>query len=70
MARIAVVGSMNIDLVVQSKRRPGAEVSMLGTVGDDEHGRYMLNTLKHENINTAHIQKCKGKESGVAVIQP
>ncbi|MGF7059104.1 ribokinase [Brassicibacter mesophilus] len=97
MAKIAVIGSINIDLVVQSKRRPnkgetiigdsfsispggkganqavaasklGAETIMFGTLGNDQHGKYMLDILDKQNVRTEYIQKNIEKESGVAII--
>ena len=76
MARIAVIGSLNMDLVVRTPRIPkpgetilgaddlhmipggkganqayasarlGAEVAMIGRVGDDAFGEQSINSLK------------------------
>lgn len=48
--------------------RMGAEVSFIGAVGDDEHGRVMLETLKGEGIDTSRIAVREGTPTGVALI--
>lgn len=49
--------------------RLGAEVFMIGKVGDDIYGTEYLEVLKNNNVNQAGIQIEKGISSGVAVIQ-
>jgi len=96
-ARICVVGSANVDLVVQSSRLPragetlmggpfsvlpggkganqavaaarmGAAVSLIGCVGDDEHGRMMRTVLEREGVESSHLATCQDQPSGVALI--
>ncbi len=83
-AEIVVVGSLNVDMVVSSKRMPvvgetifgeqfrtvsggkganqavscarlGAQVSMLGAVGNDAFGKQVLDDLMQYGVNTSHI---------------
>lgn len=48
--------------------RMGAEVSFIGAVGDDEHGRSMLAALSAEGIDTSRIATRTGATTGVALI--
>lgn len=95
--KITVIGSLNMDLVVQSSKFPasgetilgeslkylpggkganqavaasrlGAEVTMIGAVGDDIYGEKLIEMLKEDNVNTAHVKKVSGESSGVALI--
>jgi ribokinase len=97
MSRVAVVGSINMDLVVRSPRfalagetilghafhtipggkganqavaarRMGAEVAMIGRVGDDEFGLTLRRNLDAEGIDTGCLQVTEGESSGVALI--
>ncbi|HET9736500.1 MAG TPA: PfkB family carbohydrate kinase, partial [Solirubrobacteraceae bacterium] len=97
MARVVVVGSVNVDLVVSAGRLPragetvaggtfarhgggkganqavaaaraGAEVTMVGAVGDDELGSEALAELAAEGIDTSHVARLDGVPTGVAVI--
>ncbi|RKN86549.1 ribokinase [Paenibacillus ginsengarvi] len=97
-AKIAVVGSINMDLVVTAAKSPvpgetvlgerfamipggkganqavaaarlGAEVCMIGCVGDDVFGETMVAQLRGETIDTAFVNTVKGTATGVAVIQ-
>jgi ribokinase len=96
-ARITVVGSINIDLVLQVAHLPapgetltgddfqlipggkganqavgaarlGAEVAMIGSVGDDPFGPRLKEGLAKEGISTEHISKVAGTTSGMALI--
>lgn len=49
--------------------RLGADVLMVGKVGEDIYGTEYLEVLKNNNVNQAGIQIEKGISSGVAVIQ-
>jgi ribokinase len=96
-AKIAVIGSSSMDLVVTSKKRPGAgetvlgesfktvpggkganqavaaarlgaEVNMIGCVGDDHHGDAILRNFKNNGVKTDHVEPVTGVESGTAHI--
>jgi ribokinase len=96
-ARICVVGSINMDLVIRAPRLPApgetllggpfstspggkganqavaaarmaAQVSFIGAVGEDEHGRSLLATLTAETIDTTRIQTRPGAATGTALI--
>ncbi|MGC9139257.1 ribokinase [Athalassotoga sp.] len=93
---IAVLGSINVDLVSFTKRFPGpgetirgkgfeihqggkganqavaagksgGEVFMIGAVGDDIFGDFLVDSLKKSGVRTERILKIKGS-SGVASI--
>jgi ribokinase len=49
--------------------RLGAQVSMVGRVGDDAFGREMLATLAREGIDTTHVLTVPDEATGVALIQ-
>lgn len=96
-AKITVVGSINIDLVLRVPHLPvpgetlagddfqlipggkganqavaaarlGAEVAMVGSVGDDPFARRLEEGLAREGISTDHISSVKGTTSGMALI--
>ncbi|WP_127591791.1 ribokinase [Paenibacillus lautus] len=97
MAKIVVIGSASMDLVVISTKRPGAgetvlgdsfktvpggkganqavaaarlgaEVTMIGCVGDDSFGETILSNLKSNGVITNHVEPVTGMESGTAHI--
>lgn len=97
MAKITVVGSASMDLVVTSSKRPGAgetvlgesfktvpggkganqavaaarlgaEVTMIGCVGDDPFGKLVLNNFKSNGVITDHVEPVTGVETGTAHI--
>ncbi len=98
MARIAVIGSLNMDLVVRASRIPkpgetilgaddlqtipggkganqayssarfGAEVAMIGRVGDDVFGKQLIASLKKVGVDTHHITRDSDAPTGVALI--
>lgn len=97
MAKICVIGSNSMDLVVTSSRRPGAgetvlgdsfktvpggkganqavaaarlgaDVSMIGRVGDDAFGTAILNNFKANGVNTQNVKPVTHMESGTAHI--
>lgn len=49
-------------------RRMGCEVFMIGKIGEDANGEYLLNTLKEEGINTENVFKDSENPTGVAII--
>ncbi|MBI3145890.1 MAG: ribokinase [Pseudogulbenkiania sp.] len=49
-------------------RRFGAEVVLVGRVGDDGFGRELLAGLQQEGVDTRHVAVTAGVASGVAVI--
>lgn len=48
--------------------RMGARVAMIGAVGDDDHGRDLVDALRDEGIDTAGVQVSSEHETGLAVI--
>jgi len=96
-AKIAVVGSLNMDLVVRVPHMPipgetvigsdfrtipggkganqavaaarlGAEVTMIGRVGDDDFGRAQLRNLGELGIDTTHVLVDPEAATGIALI--
>lgn len=96
-AGLAVVGAINVDLVVSSERLPragetvvgagpqtfgggkganaavaaaraGAEVLLVGAVGDDQIGTETLAGLAAEGIDVAGVARLAGEPTGVALI--
>jgi ribokinase len=96
MVRIAVVGSLMMDLVVRAPRLPtvgesliahsfqtfiggkggnqataaarlGAQVAMVGRVGDDDFGRAIVANLRNEGIDTSNVFADPANGTGVAV---
>ncbi|WP_017688516.1 ribokinase [Paenibacillus sp. PAMC 26794] len=97
MAKICVIGSSSMDLVVTSSRRPGAgetvlgdsfktvpggkganqavaaarlgaEVAMIGRVGDDAFGKDIVENFKANAVNTQNVKPVTHLESGTAHI--
>jgi ribokinase len=48
--------------------RQGASVAMVGRVGKDSFGPELINNLKQNNVNTAHVQIDAQSATGTAVI--
>ena len=48
--------------------RLGADVTMIGRVGDDLFGRQMLETLQSYGVGTEYIQVEEGANSGIALV--
>ena len=48
--------------------RLGAEVQMVGCVGDDAFGRQLLADLQAEHVGTDHVQVIQGTPTGLAMI--
>ncbi len=96
-AKVCVVGSCSMDLVVTSSRRPGAgetvmgesfktvpggkganqavaaarlgaEVVMIGRVGDDHLGETILNNFKENRVSVEYVKPVTDMESGTAHI--
>ncbi|MGG4344768.1 ribokinase [Paenibacillus lautus] len=97
MAKIVVIGSASMDLVVTSTKRPGAgetvlgdsfktvpggkganqavaaarlgaEVTMIGCVGEDSFGETILSNLQANGVITEYVEPVTGIESGTAHI--
>ncbi|MGG4104426.1 ribokinase [Paenibacillus lautus] len=97
MAKIVVIGSASMDLVVTSTKRPGAgetvlgdsfktvpggkganqavaaarlgaEVTMIGCVGEDSFGETILSNLQENGVITEYVEPVTGIESGTAHI--
>lgn len=95
--KIAVVGSINMDMMVTAERIPGkgetirgedvcyspggkganqavamqklgAEVEMFGCVGNDDHGKQMIENLQSAGVKTEHIKVLDQVPTGLAVI--
>ncbi|PFA69832.1 ribokinase [Bacillus sp. AFS015802] len=96
-AKIAVIGSSSMDLVVTSAKRPGAgetvlgdsfdtvpggkganqavaaarlgaDVYMIGCVGDDPYGQEILENFKSNDVHTEYVEPVTGEKSGTAHI--
>jgi ribokinase len=94
---LIVLGSINVDLVMQVERLPapgetvladrldrhpggkganqavagarmGASVAMIGAVGDDADGTYMLGIIGGEGVDTGGIARIAGQPTGTAHI--
>ncbi|HZG73450.1 MAG TPA: ribokinase [Chondromyces sp.] len=48
--------------------RLGAEVYMVGRVGDDHYGREILENFKNNNVHTTYVKPVTGERSGTAHI--
>ncbi|MCL2757026.1 MAG: ribokinase [Coriobacteriia bacterium] len=97
MARICVVGSLNMDLNVETPRVPslgetvigdgfyttpggkganqavaaaklGAEVVMIGCVGDDEYGAQLTEGLARAGVDTSHLRVTPCAATGIALV--
>ncbi|WP_068618649.1 ribokinase [Paenibacillus tuaregi] len=97
MAKIGVIGSCSMDLVVTSSKRPGAgetvlgesfktvpggkganqavaaarlgaEVTMIGRVGEDGFGQEILNNFMANGVSVSNVEPVTDAESGTAHI--
>ncbi|BFI98398.1 ribokinase [Priestia sp. Y58] len=97
MAKVTVIGSSSMDLVVTSNIRPGAgetvlgqsfktvpggkganqavaaarlgaDVSMIGCVGEDHYGKAILENFKSNGVSVENMKPVTGSESGTAHI--
>ncbi|AOZ91049.1 ribokinase [Paenibacillus crassostreae] len=97
MAKICVIGSCSMDLVVSSSKRPtagetvlgdkfttvpggkganqavaaarlGAEVTMIGCVGDDFYGKAIMDNFQLNHVLIDNVEPVTGVESGTAHI--
>ncbi|MGP4076320.1 ribokinase [Halobacillus sp. K22] len=95
--KVTVIGSINMDLTVQTSIMPkqgetvlgdhfntypggkganqavaaarlGADVCLLGAIGDDDFGANLLNHLREEGINTASVSMQENVSTGTATI--
>ncbi|MCA1011784.1 ribokinase [Halobacillus halophilus] len=95
--KVTIVGSINMDLTVQTSIMPkqgetvlgdhfatypggkganqavaaarlGADVCLLGAVGDDDFGTNLLNHLKEEGISTSSVSMEENMSTGTATI--
>jgi ribokinase len=48
--------------------RAGAEVSMVGAIGDDQAGRTIAEALDGAGVNTSHLSRIDGEPSGAAIV--
>ncbi|WP_163527115.1 ribokinase [Halobacillus ihumii] len=94
---IVVVGSLNMDIVIEADRAPsagetlmgnganfipggkganqaaalaklGAHTTMLGTIGNDQFGTNLLQSLESSGVNTSHIKRVHEHPTGIASI--
>lgn len=97
MKKIVVIGSLNMDLVVNVQKMPlvgetilaeelslvpggkganqafaagrlGAEVTMLGAVGNDAYGEALCQSLRSAGVCVEHLLHCDGVSTGTALI--
>ncbi|HEY4553110.1 MAG TPA: ribokinase [Bacillaceae bacterium] len=95
---VVIIGSLNMDMVLQSSKHPeegetilgdhffscvggkganqavaaarlGAEVTLVGAVGDDIFGQQLIDKLQVEGIHTEFITKVDGHPTGIACVQ-
>ena len=95
--RIVVVGSLNADLTVRTRRLPrpgetvtgsdlstspggkssnqaaaaallGADVALVGCVGDDSNGAFLLDRARAAGVDTTHVARTGEAATGTAVI--
>ncbi len=64
---ITVPGGKGANQAVAAARL-GAEVSMVGCVGDDVYGESILDNLEKNHVNTDHVEPVTGSASGTAHI--
>ena len=48
--------------------RLGADVSMFGCVGDDEHGKKMVENMRANGVNADFVRTVEGVPTGIAII--
>lgn len=97
MKKILVIGSLNLDMVVNVDHTPlvgetiisdkmdlipggkganqayaagrlGADVTMLGAIGDDTYGDIQIESLKKAGVNVSGLIRRKGENTGLALI--
>ncbi|MBT2605944.1 ribokinase [Peribacillus frigoritolerans] len=64
---ITVPGGKGANQAVAAARL-GAEVSMVGCIGDDVYGEIILDNLKKNHVNTKYVEPVTGSASGTAHI--
>ncbi|MCI1590645.1 ribokinase [Heyndrickxia oleronia] len=62
-----IPGGKGANQAVASSRL-GAEVIMIGCIGDDNYGEVILENLQKNNVNTKYVEPVTGKKSGTAHI--
>ncbi len=97
MCDVVVIGSLNVDLAVNCRRRPekgetvmgeafttlpggkginqavnamyvGADVSMIGCIGDDPNGRFLIDYYENGGLFLPHVEQVPQTATGVAMI--
>lgn len=48
--------------------RAGANVTLIGAVGNDEYGKYALDLLRNEGVNVSNVAILENETSGIALI--
>jgi ribokinase len=98
MNKIAVIGSLNMDLVAVTDISPkmgetvigkdfhmfpggkganqataaarlGGSVKLFGTLGDDQHGKFLLHQLENNKVDGSSIQMRRDAPTGCAIIE-
>src|SRR6266566_532382 len=69
MSRVVVCGSLNMDVVVQSARRPTPGETMLGAVGNDAFANSLRGFLADNDVDSSGVREIDGPATGVALIQ-
>ena len=62
-----IPGGKGANQAVASSRL-GAEVIMIGCIGDDNYGEVILENLQKNNVNTKYVEPVTGEKSGTAHI--
>ena len=62
------LGGKGLNQAVSAKRLSSEEVIFLSVIGDDFLGKYIINGLEKEKINSKNITKTKEKNTGSALI--
>ncbi|KRC66130.1 hypothetical protein ASE12_16030 [Aeromicrobium sp. Root236] len=61
-------GGKGANQAVAAARAGGASTSIVGAVGDDADGRYLLDQLAQDGVDTAHVALLAGHRTGLALI--
>jgi len=61
-------GGKGANQAVAAARAGGASTSIVGAVGDDADGRYLLDQLARDGVDTAQVALLPGRPTGLALI--
>lgn len=62
------VGGIGLNFAVYAKRNGAEHVAMVGCVGDEALGRWVLDTLAAEGIDTSHVTTLAGKSTTCDIV--